>query len=274
MDITDILNVDGWTVKDGAQASLLSLPSLKTPASVDWPEEDGVQYDTVGLSLSSKDIAISYARVLACDKVNEFENALRSSYALTGVKAGALMDYNGGAPKPLTLNLRVKSITKSYNGDLCTLSVVYSMDEPLQGSVLSILPLAPHSSGWTLDGYEMGRWGLVGLETALTSYHTDATTKTPLNYDIATQDGAIYDTGATPVRSETTHTLPMLFRLPIEKAWSVLNGFANALKKDGMRVVTDPHGDKKECLYNSATCLSCLIQNGLVWAKFSIVFKS
>lgn len=274
MIITDILNIDGWTVKDGAHASLFSLPSLKTPNSVDWPEEDGVQYDTVGLCLSSKEFTVNYVRCLGCDEANEFETALRSSYALTSVKAGDIQDYNGGTPTALTLDLRVKSITKTYNGELCTMAVVYSMDTPLQGSTLSILPLAPHSSGWTMDGYEMGRWGFVGLETALTSYHIDATTKTPLNYAIATQDGDVYDTAATPTRTANTHTLPMLFRLPISKAWSVLNGFATALRQDGMRVLTDPHGDKRECLYNSASCSSCLIQNGEVWAKFSIVFNS
>lgn len=274
MEITDILNIDGWAVKDGAQASLLSLPSLKTPNSVDWGEEDGKQYDTIGLCLASKEITISYAKIIEAGAVNDFETALRSSYLLTGVKAGGFQDWNSGTPQPLTLDLRVKSVTKSYNGKLCTLTVVYSMDTPLQGTTLSVLPSSAYTSGWTINGKDFGFWGFVSLEGALTSYHTDSTTKEPQNYAVATLDGQIWDTGATPVRQESTHTLTMLFRQPIERAWSILNGFSEVLKSDGMRTITDPNGNEKECIFESGKASAAIVQDGEVWAKFSLSFNS
>ncbi len=274
MEITDILNIEGWAVKDGSQTALLSLPTLKTPNSVDWGEEDGKQYDTLGMCFESKEIAISYLRMIDCGAANEFETALRSSYYLSGVKVGDFQDWNDGTPKPLTLDLRVKSVTKSYNGQLCTIAVSYSMDTPLQGSSLTILPTAAYTSGWTLDGNDFGKWGFVSLEGAITSYNTDSTTKEPQNYKVATLDGEIWDTGANPVRQESKHTLTMLFRQPIDKAWALLNGFANALKADGMRTITDPNGNVKECIYASGSASSAIVQNGEVWAKFSIVFNS
>lgn len=274
MEITDILNIDGWAVKDGAQASLLSLPSLKTPNSVDWGEEDGKQYDTIGLCFASKEITISYAKMINSEAVNEFETALRSSYLLSGVKAGDFQDWNSGTPQPLTLDLRVKSVTKSYNGELCTLTVVYSMDTPLQGTTLSVLPAAAYISEWTIDGKDFGFWGFTSLEGALTSYHTDSTTKEPQNYAVATMDGQIWDTGATPVRQESTHTLTMLFRQPIKKAWSLLNGFADILKSDGMRTITDPNGNGKGCIFESGKASAAIVQNGEVWVKFSLSFNS
>ena len=46
MEITDLLNINGWGVASGTYSSLLSLPPIKTMTYVDWPEETSVEFDT------------------------------------------------------------------------------------------------------------------------------------------------------------------------------------------------------------------------------------
>lgn len=275
MTITDILNVDGWTVKDGSTASLLSLPTLNNPSSVDWPEYDGVQYDTIGMTFAAKDIIIYYAGFTS-PKVSDFESALRSGHSLQGVKAGALMDYNNGNPQPLTLDLRVKGVSKAVDGNLTTLAVTYTMLKPIQGSTATALTTeeAKHLCGWTLNGVDLGRWGFRAIEGSLGGFLTDSTLKDPLNYTVKGQDGAVWDMGITPHRVENSITIKTLFRMPLDRAWSTLMGLAETLKADGLKSLAAPNGYGRSVVYQSGAASAAYVKDGNVWALFTLTFKS
>lgn len=275
MTITDILNVDGWTVKDGSTASLLSLPTLNNPSSVDWPEYDGVQYDTIGMTFAAKDIIIYYAGFTS-PKVSDFESALRSGHSLQGVKAGALMDYNNGDPQPLTLDLRVKGVSKAVDGNLTTLAVTYTMLKPIQGRTADAMSTedAKHLSGWTLNGIDLGRWGFMAIEGSMGGFHVDSTFKDPLNYTVNGQDGAVWDMDTTPHRAENSISIKTLFRMPIGRAWSTLMGFAETLRADGLKSLADPNGYGRGVIFQSGTASAAYIQDGNVWALYELNFKS
>lgn len=282
MEITDLLNINGWGVAAGTYSSLLSLPPIKTMTYVDWPEETSVEFDTTAPRLQNKTFTINYISILSnIGETPELETVFREKQYWEEVQVSKALFFQDYAKDetsgkvsyaPLALTLRVAGITKTITNSVCNLAISFSMDDPwqAQGTCTPDELTSKNTTRWTIDGVDMGQYGFYPLSGTLAAFCTDGTVKNALEWESTTEHGLRVDTSTVQPRGKTSHAMTFLFNQPTEKAWTMLRTFLSSMTKSGLRQITAPNGLIRNCVYSSCECITAHVNQSQTWAKFTL----
>ncbi len=276
IDGTDIGSVYGVLVSEGGFASLVQWPSLKTPESNDWFEEEGLEVDLSSPVLSSRDVSMEF--ILANGhNLSGFLDflAAKTFYSVYSSDLG------------MTFRLRWVSCTKvdTVNGEIGKATLTFADDFPLWGYTRSLAAVTVADSGITLDGTDIASYGVIVLQGTGDSFRTVASAKTPLRRNVDSLGGSITDgvkDGDLTPETGSAYDNPILKRgskvLSIKclMAKMTASQFASNwrcllydLCQSGARAVAG-FGKTLSCYYNSCQVTRFYSATGGLWCEFTV----
>lgn len=276
IDGTDICSVYGAFVSEGGLASLVQWPSLKTPESNDWFEEEGLEVDLSSPVLSSRDVSMEF--ILANDHgLSGFLDflAAKTFHSVYSPDLG------------MTFRLRWVSCAKvdTINDEIGKVSLTFADDFPLWGYTRSLAAVTVADSGIALDGTDIASYGVIALQGTGDSFRMVASAKTPLRRnvdslcgsitdgvkdgDLTTEAGSAYDNPALKRGSRTLSIKCLMAKMTAAQFASNWRCLLYDLSQSGARMVAG-FGKTLNCYYSSCQVTRFYSATGGLWCEFTV----
>lgn len=248
IDISDF----GIYVSEGGLNGLLSFPSLKEPDKSDWAELNGIEVDLSAPNLDTKEFAMKFA-CSSTSNLSEFIALVKQGY------------HTFSFPNlSVTRSLRLVSVN-DYNGTLIqSFSLTFADDFPLSGYTYQTPILNATSTGVTIDGSDIKRYGLVLLEGSRDEIIKNPPLKANLLVNSKYSTGAVYDAGVAKYQSKEVK-LKLFFE---NWSYSVQNAFLCDLVRVGERTLTFEGRTFK--FYYKSCSVDKISYGGAIWVNIEL----
>ena len=199
IDGVDAFTHYGAYLSNGQLAALLELPKLKTPASTEWADQDGEEYDLTTPLLDSRTLSLKF-HVRTPEGFYSLIEALQ-----TGAYHAF---YLPQIEQTYTLRL-TQTQSLSVTGNLITAALTFSEDTPVTPSDSpSTSPLIP-LTGITIDGVDLANYGIHPIEGIRQNILAPLPQREALKVTTCNTAGiALYDS-QTVTQKPSTITLPL-----------------------------------------------------------------
>ena len=254
----------GVLVADGGYKGFFSPPRLKSIASNDWPEEDGIEPDLGAPAFEGRTFDVDFLCVDPAKMDAFFNNLIAPGYhlfELSELGVSFVLRYTG------------QKKTKRFKaGEVFSLS--FAEDEPLADYIYGApAPVSYTTQSYAIDGTNLstGYGVLVGGNTD-DEFRKRADAKSNLSVSTKNSDGIIYDTGIMKLKSRDANAT-MLFRVPTTAVfWQNYRAFLYDLKRPGERTFSGPFG-AHSCFYRSGDIKRFeKLAGGGVWCELKMKF--
>lgn len=243
---------------------LAAYPPLKSITTTDYPDEDGIRADLSAPKLDSRtfDVTLVVHDVFSADafvKAAADGKEHRWNFARYGV----------------TKTLYVKSYgTMSKTAEMAKMTMTLVDNYPLEGYTYSTPQSSAHDLGYTIDGRNFARYGIVPLQGTEAQLLAPFEPKVNLSVTNRTMNGADYDSSAAKKASRDA-TIYLLLHCDKDNFWGNYNAFLYDLVRSGSRTIGfSPHSKAYSrsfgCYYKSSRVEDFAASGGKIWCKFSI----
>ena len=258
----------GVFISDAGLVSLLQYPPLKKVDSNDWPEEDGEEFDLSEPTLDTKTVQVKFAS----HKANRF-GAFFAAMSDTGY-------HDFEVPSiARTFRLRLSSqqaMTHYPRAEAFTLQL--SDDFPLRGySYVAPETSITRTSGYELDGRDLGQYGVTILEGSLAEVLKSPAVKQNLLQNLQRENGAIYDGEYVACQTKEVKLKCSLRAHTFDEFWRNYNALLYDLTRPDERLLfVEYTGYEYPCYYKSCSSSQFLFTHGKIWWVFdlTLVFTS
>lgn len=257
IDNKNIQTTYNATLLQGGLKSLLIYPKLKTPAKNDWAEYDGVEVDLEAPKLDRKDIVLS----ILCNESSV--DAFISFLALKTYRIYQFLEIN----KSFKLRFTGISEVKMIQGK-CFFKIKLSDDFPLLNYTYETPNLTAQDYGFTLDGVNLKKYGIIPLQGTKESLSNVAEVKPKLQIKSKALNGVKVAEQVSKIK-EYTATINLFIKQNTVNFFKGYNAFLHDLTKSNERILI-AFGKSYKCYYKSARIEDFIVTNNEVWCKFSV----
>jgi hypothetical protein len=268
IDDNDAYAKYGVFVAEGGYNELIAFPPLKTPKSIDWHEEDGIEADLSAPVLNTKDFSMKFAFAGEQPRLGAFIELLSD------------MAYHTFYFKEIGRTFRLRMVSHTNLRTVMTIGLLtlrLADDFPLDGYTYAApaSTIAPHDD-YDLDGRLFTEYGVRVLEGTLDEINKSPAVKQNLLRNIGSKSGAIYDGEAVTFAAKDVKAICLMRAETLAELWQNYNALLYDLTRPEERVLySDATGLEYPCYYKSST-VSEFCASGKVWLKFTLtlVFTS
>lgn len=251
----DVYDVYGVYIINGGYDDLMAYPSTKKVSYNDWHEYDGIEPDLERISLEAKQSTIN----LGC---NMSYNRLLAFFTFLETRAESEYYF---AEIGLTKKLRLVGYSNVEYNEIGRCSLVVSEDIPMNGyTYLEPINSKVILTDYTLDGVDLGRYGISVLYGTIESMQTRGKVKQNLLRNISILNGVIYDSNAKVTKSNreislscqiTASNYATLYRNYNALLYDLVRSIPNAdVTRQALRTLTSADiGGSVECYYKGAS---------------------
>ena len=262
LDGNDIFTTYGVCVVNGGLNGLLSFPALKTPASNDWQEYDGLEVDLENPVLNTRDIQLSFS-ASSENGYNAFLAALGGSTAYhTIVVLGRSFTLRYVQQQSLTQGESLFNFALRFADDFPMKRSTHTYVAP-NGSVLI-------DSGYTLGGLGspasrlLSAYGVSVLSGSYTELMKNPAAKQNLLRNILSQSGAIYDNSQVRYKSRDVKLTCLMRAAGATQLWRNYDALLYDLIRPNARTLNG-----HSCYYKQMA-VSEFYPDGKPWMKFTL----
>lgn len=257
----------GVYVEDGGLAQLVQYPSFKTIESIDWPDEDGEEFDLTAPVLDTRTLQIPFG----------ISNVRYAEDLFDALSQGAYHEFKVPAlNKTWKLRMTTNGLFASHV-TLGKLTLTFADDFP---EVPIASPLDFGESGVTQFGYELDGIDLSQFGAYILKGSHDDLRKAPQvkqNLSITTKGiaGMTYD-GEEVYFKPKDVTLNILIKTASsQEFWERYDALFATLLQPELRKFYDENTNAEfECFYDKQNVQSFhLLPNGGVWCEFALTLK-
>lgn len=270
----DIFDRYGVLVKMGGYNNLLSFPSVKTPKSNDWVEEDYEDVDLSMLHLDSRSVSVSFIAVKADSQYEDFIAELIDARVVYFSPMEASTEI---------FKLRYKSQSSLEYGSFIEFAITFEEDVPWSEIALVDTPVGTRGvdNNYLLNGSPLSRYNIAVLKGTKKGVERLSEAKSLLTIKNANMDGQIYDTGGRITFGAREVTLYCLMTdSNVASFWNNYTSFFGTLVKERGEDVINKHllvlglyGKSRKCYYLKQSVREFFVDKGKVWCRFDISFR-
>ena len=247
----------------GGWNELIAFPPLKTVASNDWQEEDGIEADLSTPRLNTRECTVKFAFCKGADNVADLISVLSK---------GAYHDFSiKSLGRDCTLRMTQVTAMSADGGDFGTVSIKFADDFPLDGYKYEKPDSGiPTAEDYFLDGVPLTDYGVRVLQGGLAEMLKPPAVKQNLLRNLPHLDGAQYDGGRVTFKSKDIK-LPCLMRADsMTQMWRNRDALLYDLVRPGERMLAvDALGQEFPCHYKQCA-VSEFFPDGRPWLRFSL----
>lgn len=259
IDDIDIRSTIGLGVADQGYNDVISWPSIKPVARVDWHEEDGVIPDLTAPRLSSKGCGIKLCG--------------RTSYAKLQQLIELLSD---GAYHTFSFAERINTLRLTavdpplWCDDLCVITLWFSEDDPMADYTYSAPISTLDDDSYILDGISLAKYGVKLLEGSYGEITRTPDVKTNLLQDLSAKNGVLYDNEVVRYKDYTA-TLRCLMRAEtLSNLWRNYDALLYDLLRSGGHTLQVTSVAKKYPCYYEDCRVTRFFGEHKIWLEFDL----
>jgi hypothetical protein len=268
IDGQDAYTAFGVSVADGGYRGLVQYPSLKTPDSNNWAEQDGIEVDLTDLKLDSKTFGIIFNGVLDFSVRNIVDYLSDDAYHEFDFREAGVVR---------TLRLTGNSARRTV-GALKTFTLEFADDNPLDGYEYEAP--TPVASCWQtdfeIDGKPLSDYGVWVKDGTHDELVKSPSVKQNLLVNTPAINGAQYD-GEDVFFEAKDVNIKCHIRADIFTFWRNYNALLYDLVRPGeRRFFYGARNEEYPFHYKSASVSKFTLVGGEVWCDFdlTLVFTS
>ena len=259
----NIQNTYSTYLLDSNYKDILCFPPLKKLNSNDWAEYYGKEYDTDSPKLDTLQITLSFF-----SEANQYEPFINFLTAQT---------YNTFHFEELnkTFQLRLVLVKKAKKEQTyISYDITFASDFPLQGYNYTAPNATLPTSGFTIDGIDISKYGIYLLEENQNTLLKDYEVKEHLTINSTAISGVQYAQHANQFK-ERTLELHCYISQPISTFWQLYETLLYNLTKQGERTINIPTsfggaGGGLNAIYQKASIKNALLIGNTLKVEFTL----
>jgi hypothetical protein len=264
IDGINIRTTYGAEIGRGGYAALLAWPSLRTPDTEDWPEEDGIEADLAAPTLQAREIDVPFVvQGASADAAGLL--LLLSQPGLRALEIPTL-----GRSWQLRYESSSETTVYRHEGAI-TLTVRFAEDTPVRPTAGDYTPgISLPASPYSIDGVSLDAYGITVL-TARGELLKQPAAKANLSREITLADGRVYDAGALQLQTKDVDITLLARAASWADMLASLDNFYLALIAPGARELdSDISGDAYPCYYKQASSWEVIRVGGEPCLRFTL----
>lgn len=260
-DSIDVYAQFGVFVTQGSYGDLACFAPTKNVDSIDWHEEDGVEFDLSELMLDSRDVSIGFA--------SHGENYDPGAF-IQLLSDGAYHKFHFTSLDRIYRLRLVSQPDVAVAEKFGTMTLLFADDFPLKDYVY----MTPESTliptqGYEINGVDFSKYGVRVLKGSLNEVEKSPTVKQNMLRNINSSSGVIYDGGIVTFETKDVRINCLMRANTVEEFWRNHDALLYDLKRQDRLLYVDIIGYEYPFFYKSCSVAEFLPQD-MVWFEFAI----
>lgn len=264
IDGVDIYSRFGAKISRRGYNELMTFPSLVTPDSTDWPEEDGLDVDLSEPVLDSKDVDIVFFAADPDGLINFVSQPGYHTFNFPSLKREWQLRIDSQSDNKVWLS--ASSFSLKFVDDFPRRAEEYTSGP---GCGVNI-----PASQYEIDAVSFRDYGIV-VSSGYDELRKSPTVKQNLTRQFKTSDGKLYDADLVVFNSKEVTFKCSMWASDIDRFWLCYDAFFNDLiKPDERSFYSDDIGEEFPCYYKkmSGTNIVSLFPEVVVEFDLTLVF--